>query len=92
MSQIRSKILPFLPAHLLHHASVKQEHQSILFTKTDSQKWKKKCLLLLCVFCAPFPPVGAGRFGAGREGAVLFRSGTCRVSTADSTLMGGGGV
>ena len=31
-----------------------------------------------------FPPAGAGRFGAGREGAVLFRSVTCRVSTADS--------
>ena len=39
---------------------------------------------------APFPPAGAGRFGAGREGAVLLRSVMCRVSTADSTLMGGG--
>ena len=37
-----------------------------------------------------FPPWGAGRFGAGREGAVLLRSVTCRVSTTDSTLMVGG--
>ena len=35
-----------------------------------------------------FPPVG--RFGAGREGTVLLRSVTCRISTADSTLMVGG--
>ena len=40
---------------------------------------------------APFPPAGAGRFGAGSEGAVLFRSVTCRVSTANSALMGGAG-
>ena len=33
---------------------------------------------------------GAGRFGAGREGAVLLRLVTCRVSTTDSTLMVGG--
>ena len=37
-----------------------------------------------------FPPRGAGRFGGGREGAVLLRSVTRRVSTADSTLMVGG--
>ena len=54
-------------------------------------------VLLYCrftVFCVlangAFPPRGAGRFGAGREGAVLLRSVTCRVSTADSTLMVGG--
>ena len=41
-------------------------------------------------FMGAFPPRGAGRFGAGREGAVLLRSVTCRVSTADSTLMVGG--
>ena len=38
---------------------------------------------------APFPLVGACRFGAGSEGAVLLRSVT--VSTADSTLMVGAG-
>ena len=37
-----------------------------------------------------FPPRGAGRFGEGREGVVLLRSVTCRVSTANSTLMVGG--
>ena len=42
------------------------------------------------VTTALFPPAGAGRFGVGSEGAVLLRSVTCRVSTADSTLMGGG--
>ena len=39
---------------------------------------------------AAFPPAGVGRFSAGREGVVLLRSVTCRVTTADSTLMVGG--
>ena len=45
---------------------------------------------LCLVTIGAFPSAGAGRFGAGREGAVLLRSVTCRVSTADSTLMVGG--
>ena len=45
----------------------------------------------MCVSNGAFPPRGAGRFGVGREGAVLLRSVTCRVSTADSTLMVGAG-
>ena len=44
------------------------------------------------VYNGAFPLRGAGRFGAGREGAVLLRSVTCRVSTTDSTLKGGVGV
>ena len=41
-------------------------------------------------FNGTFPPRGAGRVGAGSEGAVLLRWVTCRVSTTDSTLMVGG--
>ena len=41
---------------------------------------------------APIPPAGTGRFGAGREGAVLLRSVTVCVSTADSTLIVGRGL
>ena len=43
-----------------------------------------------CVAYAPFPP--AGRFGVGREGAVLLRSVTCRVSTVNSNLKVGRGL
>ena len=41
---------------------------------------------------APFPSAGAGRFGAGSEGAVLLRSVAARVSTANSTLKVGRGL
>ena len=41
---------------------------------------------------APFPPAGVGRFSAVSEGVVLLRSITCRVSTANSTLMVGHGL
>ena len=37
-----------------------------------------------------FPLEGAGRFGAGSEGAVLLKSVTCRVSTTDNTGVGVG--
>ena len=41
-------------------------------------------------FNGAFPPAGAGRFGAGREGVIFLRSVMCHFSTADSTLMVGG--
>ena len=55
-----------------------------------SYVWYRSILYQVRVYYGALPPQGAGRFGGGSEGAVLLRSATCHVSTADSTLMVGG--